>query len=105
MSCGAGCRRGLEPVLLWLWGRPVAAAPFGPLAWEPPCAAGAAVEKAKDKKKKEEKISSYSFFSYLELHHYGHQSHRELYISSCLVIIIFIGCSVTHGVIQEKIIF
>ena len=44
MSCGVGCRRGLDPVLLWLWRRPVATAPIRPLAWEPPYAAGAAQE-------------------------------------------------------------
>ena len=33
--------------MLWLWRRPVAAAPIRPLAWEPPYAAGAALEKAK----------------------------------------------------------
>ena len=27
-----------------LWCRPVATAPIGPLAWEPPCAMGAALE-------------------------------------------------------------
>ena len=32
--------------LLWLWHRPVATAPIRPLAWEPPYAAGAALEKA-----------------------------------------------------------
>ena len=26
MSCGVGCRRGSDPVLLWLWRRPVATA-------------------------------------------------------------------------------
>jgi len=36
--------------LLWLWHRPVATAPIGPLAWEPPYAAGAAQEKAKRQK-------------------------------------------------------
>ena len=51
MSCGVGCRRGLDPTLLWLWRRPVATAPTGPLAWEPPYAAGAAQETAKKKKK------------------------------------------------------
>ena len=35
--------------LLWLWCRPVATAPIRPLAWEPPYAAGAALEKAKKK--------------------------------------------------------
>ena len=48
------------PALLWLWCRLAATAPIGPLAWEPPYAAGAAQEIAttttttttKDKKKK-----------------------------------------------------
>ena len=52
MSCGEGCRCGLDPALLWLWFRPVATAPIRPLAWEPPCTAGAAQEMAKRKKKK-----------------------------------------------------
>uniref|UniRef100_A0A8D1HFE9 Sulfotransferase n=1 Tax=Sus scrofa TaxID=9823 RepID=A0A8D1HFE9_PIG len=55
--CGVGCRRGSDPALLWLWHRPVATAPIGPLAWEPPYAAGAAQEigTSKDKKKKKKK--------------------------------------------------
>ena len=36
-------------VLLWLWHRPVATA--RPLAWEPPCATGAALERTKRPKK------------------------------------------------------
>ena len=48
MSCGLGCRRGLDPELLWLWCRTVATAPIGPLAWEPPYASGAALKKRKD---------------------------------------------------------
>ena len=40
-----------DPVLLWLWRRPVATAPIGPLAWEPPYALGAALKKTKDKTK------------------------------------------------------
>ena len=47
MSCGVGRRRGSYLVLLWLWCRPVATAPIRPLAWEPPYAAGAALEKTK----------------------------------------------------------
>ena len=50
MSCGVGHRRGSDPV--WLWRRPVATAPIGPLAWEPSYAAGAAQEIAKRPKKK-----------------------------------------------------
>ena len=50
VSCGVGRRRGSNPVLLWLWRRPAATAPIRPLAWEPPHAAGAALEKTKNKK-------------------------------------------------------
>ena len=42
MSCGVGHRLGSDPTLLWLWRRPVAIAPIGLLAWEPPYAVGAA---------------------------------------------------------------
>ena len=50
MSCGVGCRRGSDPELLWLCCRPAAAAPIQPPAWEPPYAAGAALENAPPKK-------------------------------------------------------
>ena len=49
MSCAVGRRHGLDPTLLWLWCRLTTAAPFGPLAWESPCAAGAAIGKTKKK--------------------------------------------------------
>ena len=42
MSCGVGCRRGLDPELLWLWCRPVAIALIRPLAWDSPYATGVA---------------------------------------------------------------
>ena len=54
MSCSVGRRRGLDPKLLWLWCRPVATAPIGPLAWEPPYAERTALEKAKKRQKKKE---------------------------------------------------
>ena len=47
MSCGAGGRRNSDPALLWLWPRPAAAAPIGPLAWEPPYAVDAALKTKK----------------------------------------------------------
>ena len=50
MSCGVACRRGSDPVLLWLWRRPVATPPTRPPAWEPPYATGSALEKAKRQK-------------------------------------------------------
>ena len=64
MSCGIGCRRGSDPALLWLWTRPVATAPIGPLPWEPPYAGGAGPKMAKrqkKEKKKEKKITQISF--------------------------------------------
>ena len=48
MSCGVGCRHGLDLVLLWLWHRPAATALIGSLAWEPPYAKGAALKGQKD---------------------------------------------------------
>ena len=53
MSCGVGRSCGSDPVLLWLWHRPVATGPIQPLAWELPYAACAALkrQKTKDKKK------------------------------------------------------
>ena len=45
MGCGVGCRHSLDQVLLWLQHRPAVAAWIGPLAWEPPYAAGAALKK------------------------------------------------------------
>ena len=56
MSCGVGGRRSLDLAWLWLWCRPVATAPLGPLAWDPPYAAGVALEKAKGPKNKQTKI-------------------------------------------------
>ena len=40
MICGVGHRRSSDPALLWLWRRPVAAAPVGSLAQELPHATG-----------------------------------------------------------------
>ena len=54
MSCGVACRRGLNLalLLLWLWHRPAAMAPIGPLAWELPYAVGAALKSKKEKERK-----------------------------------------------------
>ena len=56
MSCGVGCRCGSDPMLLWLWCRPVAIAPIGPLAWEPPYVTEAALEMAERPKKKKSEV-------------------------------------------------
>ena len=42
---------------LWLWCRPAATALIITLAWEPPCAAGAALEKAKRERKKKKIVN------------------------------------------------
>jgi len=47
MNCGVGHRRGLDPVLLWLWCRLAAAALIGPIVWELPYASGAALKRKK----------------------------------------------------------
>ena len=57
MSCAVGHRHNSDPKLLWLWCRPAATALIRPLAWEPPRAAGTALEKAKRQKKKRKKRS------------------------------------------------
>jgi len=50
VSRGVGCRRGLDPALLWLWRRPEATALIGPLAWKPsPGECGPRKEKKKKK--------------------------------------------------------
>ena len=44
MSCGVGCRHGLDPALLWLWPRLAAVALIRPLAWELTYAVGVALK-------------------------------------------------------------
>ena len=58
VSCGVGHKHGLDPMLLCLWCRPAAAATIGPLAWEPPCAAGAALERQKKRERGNSAISN-----------------------------------------------
>ena len=59
MSCGISRRHGLDLRLLWLWHRPAATAPIGPLGWEPLYATGTALKrqkKSQEKKKKKKKL-------------------------------------------------
>ena len=58
MSCGVGCRSSSDPVLLWLWRKPVAIAPIRPLAWEPPYATNAALNGKEKKKKTNQELGS-----------------------------------------------
>ena len=50
MSCGVGCRYGLDPELLRLCCRPAAIVLIGPLAWEPPYASDSALKRKKKQK-------------------------------------------------------
>ena len=50
-----------DPALPWLWHRLMTIAPIRPLAWEPPYAVGAALEK-KDKKKINNKNTALQIF-------------------------------------------
>ena len=50
MSCGVGCRRNSDLVLLQLWRRLAAVALICPLAWEPPYAMSIALKSKKKKK-------------------------------------------------------
>ena len=52
-----------DPALLRLRHRPAATSLIPPLAWEAPCAAGAALEKAKGQKKKKKWIASVLIFT------------------------------------------
>ena len=53
MSWGVGHRRSSDSALLWLWCRPVATAPFRPLAWETPYAMIVALKCKKKEGRKE----------------------------------------------------
>ena len=55
MSCGIGCRRGWDLLLLWLWRGQAAVAPIRPLAQARPYAAGSYPPTPR---KKEKRISS-----------------------------------------------
>ena len=54
MSCGVGCSRGLDSVLLWLW----CPAPIVFLAWKPPYDTGLARKSKKKPKKQNNKKRS-----------------------------------------------
>ena len=58
VSCGVGSTHGLDLVLLWLWCRPAAVAPIGPLAWELSYPVGAALT-SKTKTKQNKKTTKY----------------------------------------------
>ena len=56
VSCGVGCRCGLDLKWLWLWYRQASTALIQPLAWEPPYTEGVALKRPKEKKKKKKDL-------------------------------------------------
>ena len=78
MSYGIGRRCGLDPALLWLWCRLAAVAWLGPLAWEPPYAAGVALKRMK---KKDEYLCSCIDIYYI---------HYVFYLSPLIFVSIFV---------------
>ena len=56
VSCGVGRRLCSDPALLWLWYRLAAIPPIRSLAWEPPCAAGAALKGKQQQQQKPKSI-------------------------------------------------
>ena len=55
MSCDVDHRRGLDPMLLWLWYKLAAIAPIQPLAWELSYSTGMVLNRQKEKKRKKKK--------------------------------------------------
>ena len=90
MSCGLVHRCGLDLVLLWLWHRLAATALMRSLAWELPYAAGVALKRKKDQKKKKKIkgeacfIASLITYILLILHFGIHSSHhlRKLFLET-----------------------
>ena len=70
MSFGVGSRQGLDLKLLWLWGRPAAAALIQPFAWEPLYVMGVALKNKKQKQKKQQQknqpLGVYIYFSFFK---------------------------------------
>ena len=64
----------VDAALLWLWPRPAATAPIGPLAWEPPCGAGAALKSQKKKKERKKEKKKKTVWKYL----------RKLYVDPAI---------------------
>ena len=62
MSYGVGHRHGSDPRWLWLWCRPAAIAGIQPLAWELLSAAGVALKRLKEKKRKKHPILKTIYF-------------------------------------------
>ena len=98
VSCGVGCRGGLDRTLLWLWGKLATTAPIQPLAWDLPHAMGTALKRPKKKKKIQPSqqcagICSLSNICYFLSSYHFSNSHSIRYgvISHCGFDLLFLG--------------
>ena len=115
-----GQRCSLDPMLLWLSCRLAAADPIGPLAWELPYAAGAALKRKKSKDKpttlsfsiKEQSFSSQVFFIFwgprlwhMEFPRLGVQSELQVQAYATAVATWDPSCifNLHHGLPQRRI--
>ena len=93
LNCGVtGHRHGSDPMLLWLWGRPAAVAPIGPLRCELPYAAGVALKSKKKKREREKQADFRPNFSTTEycynIYHFVEKNIRSN-VKLFMVLIIF----------------
>ena len=99
MSCGVGCRGGFDPAFLCLWSRLVAVAPTGPLAWEFPYAASAALKKKQTQKTKHLSKNHCLSYVWILFPHWGTRSlmpHFSDEISPCpvsFICLIYLLCT------------
>ena len=92
MICGVGHRQqGLDPVSLWLWCRPAAAAPIQPIAWEFPSAINVALKS----KEKERRFSFYGVIA--NLNQYSTKMVRIISFDTDFSILIFCSLIVRNS--------
>ena len=77
VSCGVGRKHGSDPMFLWPWRRPAAAAPIQPVAWKLPYATDSALKrpKKKEKKKKKSLLTENLFFGFWFFVFFAQETH------------------------------
>ena len=102
MSYGVGCRCGTDLALLWLWCRPAAAAPVGPLAWELTHAAGAALKSKKEKTKTKHKKNLLELLRFLDELTSPLRSDPFLSLAKCPQYILLLNSFAFFGLVLPK---
>ena len=89
VSSGAGCRWSSDPELLWLWHRPTATAPIGPLTWTSICFGSGPRKGKMTKTNKQKKKTKKNKLYYLLLKNYVTILFLKIYCVTYFLIIIF----------------